>query len=102
MQKITYTLTYNDPIPTAASMRFNYGNGVTSADEGFPISVTGGSVTREYTYNEPGHYSTTLTVFNKVSSVTKTTMVRILMAYQNVHKSSLHSRMYFLKIYFVF
>ena len=86
MPKITYSLTYNDPIPTAASMRFNYGNGVTSADEGFPISVTGGSVTREYIYSEPGHYSTTLTVFNKVSSVTKTKMVRILMADQNVPK----------------
>lgn len=74
MQKISYTLTYNDVIPTNANMRYEYGNGV-PADITFPILATGGSDQREYTYSEPGHYSTTLTLFNKVSSVTRTVMV---------------------------
>lgn len=75
MQTISYTLTYNDVIPTNAKMRYEYGNGESSGDIAFPIITTGSSDQKDHTYTEPGHYSTTLTLFNTVSSVTRTVMV---------------------------
>lgn len=75
MQTISYTLTYNDVIPTNAKMRYEYGNGDSSGDIAFPIITTGSSDQKDHTYTEPGHYSTTLTLFNTVSSVTRTVMV---------------------------
>lgn len=56
-------------------MRYEYGNGDSSGDIAFPIITTGSSDQKDHTYTEPGHYSTTLTLFNTVSSVTRTVMV---------------------------
>jgi hypothetical protein len=56
-------------------MRFDYGDGVTSGDTAFPIPATGGSTTLEHTYAQAGHYTTTFTLFNRVSTITKTVMV---------------------------
>ncbi|XP_061175461.1 uncharacterized protein LOC133184410 [Saccostrea echinata] len=74
IQKISYTITYDDPIPTNAKQNIDYGDGTTASDVAFPIMTQGGSKTWDFTYSEAGHYSTTFTLFNKVSSVTKTVM----------------------------
>ena len=69
---LSYTLTYNDPIPTNAFVQFEYGDGTVSTAQALSnyITISGGSHTFQHTYGSDGDYITKFTISNLVSSVT--------------------------------
>jgi hypothetical protein len=73
---VTYQFTYSGTPPTDAFFKWDYGDGNVSLG---PDAAFASPVSTSWTYAEPGRYITTLTIYNKASSIEFTVTVCIVL-----------------------